>query len=264
MQHEQEVLHGGNVNTVMRIGNTVRRAPCANPLVHVLLNHLAAQGFTGAPAFLGMDDNGLDIFSYIPGDTAGNDYPDMPGYMWSDESLTGIARLLRGYHDATQGLAATLPVTSGFLEAWDNEVVCHNDAAPYNIVFCDKKPATFIDFDMAAPGPRIWDIAYTLYTAVPLAGFSPAAASIKTVPYSTDLHASDRRRRVRLFMDVYGIELPVDLKHIVIERIRVLCDTLTNEAARGNMAFQKMIEEGHLAHYEQELLFLNNRFNDWV
>ncbi len=50
------------------------------------------------------------------------------------------------------------------------EVICHNDFATYNIIFNHEKPVGIIDFDLAfaAPGPRLWDMAYTLYTCVPL------------------------------------------------------------------------------------------------
>ncbi|BCJ57962.1 hypothetical protein Jiend_13840 [Micromonospora endophytica] len=48
----QEIpLHGGNVSTVVRVGDTVRRnvGPWT-PSVHALLRHLEYVGFTGAPA----------------------------------------------------------------------------------------------------------------------------------------------------------------------------------------------------------------------
>ena len=49
-------LHGGNVSTVSRIGDTVRRnAGPWTPAVHALLNHLERVGFTGSPRAFGMD-----------------------------------------------------------------------------------------------------------------------------------------------------------------------------------------------------------------
>jgi len=39
---------------------------------------------------------------------------------------------------------------------------------------------------------------------------------------------------------------------------------LRTGAAEGNLAFQKMIDEGHLAHYESEIQFVTDHFNDWV
>lgn len=76
--------------------------------------------------------------------------------------------MLRGYHDAV----SDFPIDENW-QPIDNtpqpfEVICHNDFAIYNIIFNHKLPVGIIDFDNAGPGPRLWDIAYTLYTCVPL------------------------------------------------------------------------------------------------
>lgn len=42
-----------------------------------------------------------------------------------------------------------------------------------------------------------------------------------------------------------------------------MCKTLSERAAAGDPAFQKLVEEGHLAHYEQEVKFLEEHFEDW-
>ena len=106
---EEEMLAGGNVNAVTRVGDTVRRQPSGNPLVYPLLKALQEWGFEGAPAYLGTDEAGRDIFRFLPGEVPGNDYPDNPPYMWTDGALAGMARLLRQYHDATERLAALQP-----------------------------------------------------------------------------------------------------------------------------------------------------------
>nr|WP_272907641.1 phosphotransferase [Paenibacillus xylanexedens] len=105
--------------------------------------------------------------------------------MWSNETLVGIALLLRRFHDATEG--STL-ITKGkwqlsYIDDREHEVICHNDTALYNVVFQKGAPLALIDYDMAGPGPRMWDIAYSLYTSVPLASFSPDPTSGKTVGY---------------------------------------------------------------------------------
>src|SRR5690606_10824881 len=129
---------GGNVNHIIRKENTViRPTGYWSPSVHGLLKHLEQQGFEGAPRFLGNDDSGREILTFIAGEVSGNDYPELEFYMWSDDTLVELARLLRRFHDATEG--STL-LTKGkwqlsYVNEREHEVICHNDAALYNVVF---------------------------------------------------------------------------------------------------------------------------------
>ncbi|MGG4402823.1 phosphotransferase [Paenibacillus sp. FSL H7-0942] len=261
---QEEVLSGGNVNQVVRIGETVRRHTKPNPYVIELLLHLEKVGYDHAPLFLGIDEQGRETLSYLEGIVPGNDYPDLEEYMWSDESLIEVAKLLRSYHDATVGFTTTSVSTNRYPGITEDEVVCHNDFAPYNVVYKDGRPQGIIDFDMAGPGPRMWDIAYVLYTSVPLANFSPEMDGKGVMPYVSQAHGTVRKERIALFMATYGLSVPADLKDWVISRIRFMCKTLTDRAADGDVAFMKMVEEGHLAHYEKEVIFLENHWDEWV
>src|SRR5579871_1663987 len=99
MQNKEIPLSGGNVTPVVRINETVRRAVGPwSPAVHDLLRHLEARGFDAAPRVLGIDEQGREILTYIPGEVGR--YP-LPSYMWTDDTLVAAARLLRRYHDAT-------------------------------------------------------------------------------------------------------------------------------------------------------------------
>ncbi|UQZ32735.1 aminoglycoside phosphotransferase [Paenibacillus sp. PK3_47] len=267
MMTQDEVLQGGNVNLVVRKENTVLRPTGYwSPSVHQLLKHLDKQNFEGAPRFLGIDESYREILTFISGEVPGNDYPDLEPYMWSDETLVGLARLLCRFHDATEG--STLMEKGkwqlSYSDDHDYEVICHNDAALYNVVFQKGIPVALIDFDMAGPGPRMWDIAYSIYTSVPLASFSPDYSSGKTIGYQADLHAMERSRRIRLFFESYGTPMPYDLHEWIIKRLTTMCDTLRNGASEGNLAFQKMVDEGHLAHYESEIQFVTDHFKDWI
>jgi hypothetical protein len=264
VSEQEEALSGGNVNQVVRIGETVRRHAKPNPYVHELLLHLEKVVYNLAPRFLGIDEQGREVLSYLEGIVPGNDYPEIEEYMWSDESLMGVAKLLRSYHDATVGFTTTSESTNRYPGVTEDEVVCHNDFAPYNMVYRDGRPQGMIDFDMAGPGPRLWDIAYALYTSVPLADFSPKMDGKGVMPYSSQAHGIVRKERIALFMATYGLSVPADLKEWVLSRIRFMCKTLTDRAAAGELAFMKMVEEGHLAHYEKEHVFLKRHFDDWT
>src|SRR5688572_14486361 len=162
-----ELLTGGNSNQVIKQGNTVVRQTGAwSQFVHALLKHLQTNGFEQAPILIEATENS-ERLSFIEGEV-GN-YPLKPD-MLSDEILIEAAKLLRRYHDITQDFVVPsdaqffLPVD--LTEKW--EVICHNDFAPYNLVFREGHIVGIIDFDTAAPGKRIWDIAYAVYRFAPL------------------------------------------------------------------------------------------------
>jgi hypothetical protein len=161
---KEEVLAGGNSNDVVRVGGTVHRtAGPWTPSVHRLLRTLRAHGITEVPEPLGIDERGREVVSYLPGDVA--NYP-LPDWLWTGEALADAARLLRRIHDAgthlpNDGDTWQLPAHA------PAETICHNDFAPYNMVFRDGVLVGVIDFDTASPGPRIWDLAYLAYRMVP-------------------------------------------------------------------------------------------------
>ena len=104
---EREVLAGGGVNEVVRIGGLVRRPTGPwSPLVHDLLRHLREQGFTAAPAFHEVTADGFEVLDFIPGQVP--NYPATPAAA-SQTALQSAAELLRAYHDATVGFVADAP-----------------------------------------------------------------------------------------------------------------------------------------------------------
>lgn len=264
MQEYEEVLEGGNINQVVKVGETVRRSAKPNVYVHELLLHLQQRELPYFPKYLGQDDQGREILSYLDGEVPGDRYPEIDPEMWSEEALVKIGQILRIFHDATVGFVSSGKSANDYPDKKRHEVVCHNDAALYNVVFKDKLPAGLIDFDMAGAGPRIWDIAYTLYTSVPLASFSPHLSTPDVIPYESERHAALRRQRIQRFFASYGMSIPVDLKNWVISRIKFMCSTLSERAAAGDPAFVRLVEEGHLAHYEREVEFLERHFADWL
>lgn len=58
--------------------------------------------------------------------------------------------------------------------------------------------------------------------------------------------------------------MPNDLREWIIKRLTTMCDTLRNGAFEGNLAFLKMVDGGHLAHYESEIQFVTDHFKDWI
>ncbi|MFK0281314.1 phosphotransferase [Streptomyces sp. NPDC090499] len=184
-------LPGGFVNAVVRVGDTVRRpASARTEFVGELLRLLEAGGWRGAPRYLGIDDEGRDVLTYLDGHVAWE--PRQPASVSSDESLVAVARLVREFHDLTAGSSL----------AGDQEVVCHNDLSPKNTVYRlsrgELRPAAFIDWDLAAPGARIHDIAHVCWQYL---GLGPSVTDVE-----------EAGRRMTLIADSY--ELP-DRQHLV-------------------------------------------------
>ncbi|SES28636.1 Phosphotransferase enzyme family protein [Gracilibacillus ureilyticus] len=257
----EEILSGGNVSNVYRSGNTVRRElKPESSKIHKLLNHLEIKGFPYAPRFIGIDEKGREILSFIEGE-AGN-YP-LKKYMWSDDALKGIAEMLRHYHDTV----SDFPITDDWKPIdhtpGQQEVVCHNDFAIYNIIFQHEKPAGIIDFDLAAPGPRLWDIAYTLYTCVPLSRLYHTDTG-EAVYYNPSINADRIKERVRLFFESYGEEMKEDYIEMVVLRLEGLCKYMKRKAEDGDTAFQKMLEEGHYEHYQADIKFIQEHGKEWI
>ncbi|MFJ2814775.1 phosphotransferase [Streptomyces sp. NPDC087294] len=103
--------------------------------------------------------------------------------MSSDESLVTLARLVREFHDLTAGSPL----------AGAQDVVCHNDLSPKNTVYRlsggELRPTAFIDWDLAAPGARIHDLAHVCWQYLDLG------------PSTTDV--DEATRRMSLIVDSY-------------------------------------------------------------
>ncbi|MGB6408960.1 MAG: aminoglycoside phosphotransferase family protein [Planococcus donghaensis] len=259
---DEKKLTGGNVSTVYRVADTVRRELKPESFkIHQLLKHLEEKEFTQSPRFIGIDENEREILTYIEGE-AGN-YP-VKKYMLSDEVLIDIAKMLRLYHDSVSDFT--------FDENWqplDNtpspyEVICHNDFALYNLIFNQEKPVGIIDFDHACPGPRLWDIAYTLYTCIPLSRYNLAESEDKKVYYNSSKDADRIKQRVQLFFESYGDKVDKNYLEMVLLRLDGLCETIARKAAEGDLAFQQMISEGHIEHYQKEIEFIRERGHEWT
>lgn len=250
-----EYLAGGGTTQVARVGQTVRRPHQPwSPRVHQLFSHLAAAGFTGAPRTLGTDEEGRDVFSYLPGEVG--HYPWSPAVA-SESALLSAARLLRAYHDATADVAGRWRDGWRWEAREPVEVLCHNDFAPYNCVFDEDRTVGIIDFDTAGPGPRSWDLAYALYRFAPLSVEDDGSG----VAGTPELQAA----RARAFLDAYGCTEAQRAAAIrdVVPRLRTLTDFMQASAEAGDDAFARHIAEGHLEHYFRDIAYITEHAPLW-
>ncbi|WP_020496505.1 aminoglycoside phosphotransferase family protein [Sciscionella marina] len=240
---DKEIPLTGGMGGAVRAGATVRKTRHGER-IPLLLARLRAAGFSRAPRFLGVDEHGRDVLEYLPG-TVGN-YP-LPRQARTHTALVSAARMLRAYHDATVSLAAEVRDGWYFPPRSPVEVICHGDFAPYNCVFARGRAIGIIDFDTAHPGPRSWDVAYALYRFAPLChpdngdGFGAPA---------------EQARRARLFRAHYGEFGRENIAELVADRLGALVEFMRAEAARGNAAFTRHLEDGHDRLYLRDIGYI--------
>lgn len=208
----ETVLRGGDLNLVVRIGDTVRRPVGPwSPAVHALLRHFEAVGFGGAPRFLGIDDEGREILSYVEGEAAFAPVP--PG----DEAIVAIGQLLRRMHDAQEGFERPADALWQRFpdEPEDGEVICHNDLFWTNVVLNGDVPTALIDWDLATPGSRLSDVGSAASFWAPLRIYEEAE--------EWGLPTDRRGERLRLLCDAYGLDAGqrADLLDDFMERRRL-------------------------------------------
>jgi hypothetical protein len=193
---DEVLLSGGltNAGRVTRVGNTVRRPRRAtSAATWALFDHLERAGFDAAPRFLGVDDRGREMLSFLPGEAAIEPVED---WVWGDETLVSVAELLRRYHDAAASFDLARHAWPDFVPAeFRDGLVCHNDPNLDNVIFADGIAVGLIDFDLASPGSAVWDVACAARLWAPL-------RDERDVP---DELRGRTLERLRLFVDAYGL-----------------------------------------------------------
>jgi hypothetical protein len=228
-----------NAGSVFRRGNQViRPAGPHSAAVHSLLKHLEKVGYNGAPAAIALEDS-TETVSYIPGSVPAPPYED---WCLSDETLYKIAQLQWRYHDAAQTFVPEPHSVwnTGLADPLSVGIVCHNDLGPGNVVFEHREPNGFIDWDFAAPGRALWDIARTARAWIPLDNPDSAA--------TYGLGGLDPFTRLRVFCDGYGLD--GEHRHDLVD-ILELCNAVSTAYVRsqfeaGKPSFVKMWNDYNL------------------
>jgi hypothetical protein len=231
VSHEHEagdvghVLSGGrlNVGRVSRVGNTVRRPRLpGSDVVEALLLHLERVGFEGSPRFLGVDDEGRQVLTFVDGDVA-----ERPAWFDDDElnarRLGEMCSWLRSLHEATAGFVPDADALPQRPLAIAGGVWTHGDPAYANSVYRDGQLVGLIDWEYAGPADALCD---------------PAALLAMQVR-GPRLGADDPERRLgaarRAFVSIvngYGMT-DADMSRLAQAASRVVEDTVDFWRARG-------------------------------
>jgi Ser/Thr protein kinase RdoA (MazF antagonist) len=221
----EEVLKGNVTTEVVRVGDTVRRpvGPWTDT-VDLLLEHLHTVGLMACPRPLGRDDQGRQVLEYVPGEIGAE------SGTYSTTELYSIGRMLAQLHEA---LASFVPpgraVWNQAIPPDREEMICHNDVAPWNLVRSDRG-WVLIDWDAAAPGSRLWDLAYAAQTMAGLRADRP-------VPESA--------ARLRAFVDGYGLDDAARRALAVMlgRRARAMYDLLDERARQHRQPWARIWTE---------------------
>ena len=223
-----EILKGGvaNAGGVVRQGGFVLRP--SNPhsvTVHAFLKDLAATGFDGASVPVELQPDGRERLVFIDGDVA---VPPFPRWSQTDAALESIVVLMRSFHRASSQVPIrSLNWSDELADPAGGSLICHNDVCLENVVFRDGRAVGLLDFDFAAPGRPIFDL---------------AAFARMCVPIDDDLSASrlgfedqDRPTRLRLVADSYGLD--AEGRHLLVE-------LLERSMVRGGAFVQRRVDVG--------------------
>lgn len=225
---DEEQLAGGvaNAGRVTRSGGHVLRpsGPYSGS-VHAFLLSLRAAGFEGAPMPAGLAEDGRERLVFIEGDVP---LPPYPKWAQSDKALASVAVLMRRFHRAS-GLL-DLPGSAWSSELADpagGRMICHNDVCLENVVFRNGAAVALVDFDFAAPGRPVYDLAQFARLCVPVDDEINAAR--------LGWHPADKPARLRLIADSYGLD---------VSARREFLEVVDDSIARGGEFVRRRVDAG--------------------
>jgi hypothetical protein len=225
---DEEQLRGGiaNAGGVVRVGpHVLRPSSPHSSAVHRFLSAVRDAGFDGASAPVGIDPDGRERLVFIEGAAPG---PPYPGWAQTDTALASVAALLAALHRASRTFDPTgLDWSDELADPDGGPLVCHNDVCLDNVIFLDGVAIGLIDFDFAAPGRPLYDLAHFARLCVPIDD-EETRAMLGWMP-------ADRPARLRLVADTYGLD--------GAER-SLLLDLLSVSMARARTFVQGRVEGG--------------------
>ena len=118
---------------------------------------------------------GVEVLTFLPGQVP----PDL-GFFTQAQCCQAVERM-KAFHSCLRDFPGCPP-------GW---TVCHNDLSPCNYVFQDDRPVGIIDWDAAAFGHPLDDLAYALWLWLDLGNEEYSYATV--------------RQRMGVMLDAYGV-----------------------------------------------------------
>ena len=146
------------------------------------------------PRPLPAQEDGRERLSFVPGDVP---IPPYPPWAQTDEALASLATLMRQFHNAAGAVMAQGVWSSELADPQGGPIICHNDVCLENVVFRNGSAIAFLDWDFAAPGRPVYDLAQMARMCVPVDD-DVSASRLGWVKANTPA-------RLRLVSDAYGL-----------------------------------------------------------
>ena len=234
---EEQRLPGGNVGGAVRIGSTVRRTTGPwTPAVHALMRYLADR-VSGIPRVLGIDEQGREVLSYMPGRVI-----DVEKERLSPGQIVSLVRWTRSFHTAVAGFSHLGPWR--YFPVAEPTLVGHNDIAPYNACFDGDELTGVFDWDLSGPSTPLLELAFIAWNCVPL---------------WSDIGAGAAAERLTLIASAYGGFEPATILHAVPDRIQRMLDWIPAAAAAGDQGMVNLMAVGEPARSAASLAGLVTR-----
>ncbi|MBV7338474.1 phosphotransferase [Chloroflexi bacterium TSY] len=189
--------------------------------VHLLLRHLDAEGFPGAPRVIGsgFDVEGRELLTYVEGE-----FQDMG--LWPLEGSAILGKMIRDLHQAT---ASFQPPLNARWYPWfgrslgeSPSIIGHCDVAPWNVVIRDGLPFALIDWEYAGPVDPLIELAQACWLNAKL--HDDIVAEREALP-----SLGIRAQHLRAIVDGYGLSAQ-ERQGFVDKMIDVAICATANEA----------------------------------
>lgn len=231
-QADAEVrLAGGNVGGAVLVGDTVRRATGPwTPAVHALLDYLATR-LPHVPRVLGIDEQGREMLSYLPGRVI-----DVTIEPLSLGQVDSLVRWTRSFHDVVAGF--THPGPWRYFPVAHPTLIGHNDIAPYNACFDGDDVVGVFDWDLSGPTTALMELAFIAWNCVPL---------------WSDIGAEKAAARLKVIAAGYGAFDARTILHAVPHRMTAMLDWIPTAAAAGDAGMANLMRVGEPARSDRSL-----------
>lgn len=227
----------GNMAGVRRVGNTVHRATGSwTPAVHSLLDYLAPR-LAHIPEVFGLDAQGREVLSYLPGRVV-----DIDSQVLTVGQLRSLVSWTLQFHLAVADFVHPGPWRYAVPD--QPTLIGHNDIAPYNTCFDGEELVGVFDWDLAGPSTPLLELAFIAWNCVPL---------------WRDIGVRLAAERIELIAATYGSPSALQILRAVPTRIQLMLDWIPRAAAAGDQGMVNLAAAGEPERSQRSLNELMTR-----